>query len=87
MLSGKRFRLGNPTLALDVVDGKRVAITVPEGSIIKVVAGPTGEGDRLVDVVWAGRTVAMFSFDVTVRGTEIKDAGYESLSRDMSATG
>jgi hypothetical protein len=32
---------------------------------------PTGEGDRLVDVVWAGRTVAMFAYDVSVRGTEI----------------
>ena len=33
-------------MALDVVDGYRVAITVPAGSTIKVVAGPTGEGDR-----------------------------------------
>jgi hypothetical protein len=60
-------------LALDVIDGKRVAITVPAGSTIKVVSGPTSESDRLVDVVWAGRTVAMFAYDVNVRGTEIKD--------------
>jgi hypothetical protein len=73
VLTGKRFQLGNPTLALDVVDGKRVAVTVPAGATIKVVSGPTGEGDRLVDVVWAGRTVAMFSYDVSVRGTEIRD--------------
>jgi len=50
-------------MALDVVDGKRVAITVPTGAVIRVVSGPTGEGDRLVDVVWEGHTVTMFVFD------------------------
>jgi len=54
-------------MALDVVDGKRVAITVPTGAVIRVVSGPTGEGDRLVDVVWEGHTVTMFAFDVTDR--------------------
>jgi hypothetical protein len=39
VLTGKRFRLENPTMALDVVDGKRIAITVPIGATIKVVSG------------------------------------------------
>src|SRR5258708_1492301 len=60
LLTGKRFRLENPTIGLDVMDGMRVAITVPARSTIKVVSGPTSESDRLVDVVWGGRTVAMF---------------------------
>jgi hypothetical protein len=72
MLTGKRFKLENPTMALDVVDGRRVAVTIPTGSTIKVVSGPTAEGDRLVDVVWEGRTIAMFAYDVSVRGTEIR---------------
>ena len=57
MLTGKRFKLKNPTLALDVVNSKRVTITIPAGASIKVVCGPTGDGDRLVDVVWEGRNV------------------------------
>jgi hypothetical protein len=73
LLTGRRFRLEHSTMALDVVEGKRVAITVPTGATIKVVSGPTSESDRLVDVVWAGRTVAMFAYDVSVRGTEIKE--------------
>ena len=72
-------------MALDVVEGKRVAITVPAGSTIKVVSGPTSESDRLVDVVWSGRTVAVFAYDVTVRGTEIKDPGSESPKPSRSA--
>ena len=87
MLTGKRFKLSNPTMALDIVDGKRVAITVPTGAVIKVVSGPSGEGDRLVDVVWDGRTVAMFAFDVNVRGAEIKDTDSERQGCDASATG
>src|SRR5580765_4946616 len=72
-------------MALDVVDGKRVAITVPAGATIKVVSGPTSEADRLVDVIWNGRTVAMFAFDVSVRGTEIKEPGSEFPGFNRSA--
>jgi hypothetical protein len=85
VLTGKRFRLESPTLALDIIDGKRVAITVPAGTTIKVVSGPTTEGDRLVDVVWAGRTVAMFCYDVSVRGTEVKEPGNEAPESTGSA--
>jgi hypothetical protein len=72
VLTGKRFELSVPTLALDTVDGKRVAVTIPGGDIIKVVSGPR-HGDRMVDVLWEGRVVVMFESDVSVRGTEITD--------------
>jgi hypothetical protein len=85
LLTGKRFKLENSAMALDVVDGKRVAVTVPAGATIKVVSGPTSEADRLVDVIWNGRTVAMFAFDVSVRGTEIKDPGSEFPRFNRSA--
>jgi hypothetical protein len=72
MLTGKRFRLERPTLALDVMEGKRTAVTLPTNAILKVVSGPTGEGDRMVDVHWDGRTLTMFEIDVNVRGTEVR---------------
>jgi hypothetical protein len=87
MLTGRRFKIANPTMALDVLDGQRVAVIIPAGATVKVVSGPTSESDRLVDVLWDGRTVAMFAFDLTVRGTEVKDPGTENLSREASATG
>jgi hypothetical protein len=71
LLTGKRFKLGNPTLALDVIDGKRVAVTVPARAIIKVISGPR-HGDRMVDAFWNGRTVMMFAVDVKERGTEVR---------------
>jgi hypothetical protein len=85
LLTGRRFKLENPTLALDVVDGRRVAITLPRGAVVKVVAGPTSDGDRLVDVISEGRVVTMFVFDLTVRGTEIKDSGTEGLRFESRA--
>jgi hypothetical protein len=36
MLSGKEFRLLRATLAVEVIDGKRTAVMVPVGSIIRV---------------------------------------------------
>ena len=72
MFTGRRFKLENPTLGLDAVDGRRVAITLPRGAVVKVVAGPTSDGDRVVDVVSEGRVVTVFTFDLTMRGPKSK---------------
>lgn len=85
MLTGRRFKLENPTLALDVIDGRRVAITLPSGAVVKVVVGPTSDGDRLVDVISEGRMVTVFAFDLTVRGMEIKEPGTEGFRFEKSA--
>ena len=53
-----------------MVEAIHRAIAIPPGAIIKVVSGPT-PGDRMVDVLWDGKTVEMFAVDVDVRGTEI----------------
>ena len=72
MFTGKRFRLATATLALDFVEGKRRAITLPADTVVTVACGPTN-GDGIVDVIWENRTVAMFQVGLTVRGTEIED--------------
>jgi len=72
MLTGKRFRLERATLAVEQIDGKRRAVTVSVGEIIKVVAGPTNR-NGMVDILWGQRLVEMFAVDVTARGTEITD--------------
>jgi hypothetical protein len=69
MLSGKRFRLGTFTMAVDLVDSKRVAVTIPGEAIIKVISGPR-HGERMIDVLCDGRVVMMFAIDVEERGTE-----------------
>lgn len=72
MLSGRRFKLERATLAVEAAEGKRRAVTVPAGTIIKVTSGPVN-GDGLVDVLWDNRLLSMFAVDVDVRGTEISD--------------
>lgn len=73
MLTGRRFKLERATLALENLDGDRRAVTIPSGEILKIVSGPKGEGDRMVDVEWTGKVLTMFRVDVDVRGTEIPD--------------
>lgn len=85
LVTWKKIQAGVPTFALDVIDGRRVAITLPRGAVVKVVAGPTSDGDRLVDVISEGRVVTLFAFDLTVRGTEIKDPGTEGFRIEKSA--
>jgi hypothetical protein len=73
MLTGKRFQLQRPTLAIEEMDGRRTAVTLPSGAIVTVVCGPTGPGDRMVDVLWEGRTVTMFEVDVNIRGAQLAE--------------
>jgi hypothetical protein len=83
MLTGKRFKLETPTMAVEIVDGKRVAVTVSAGETIKVVSGPR-HGDRMMDVLWNGRVVMMFAVDVhdvcrRCTGTRHRGHGERSL--------
>ena len=82
MLTGRRFILGTATVALEEVAGKRVAFTVPQGSLIEVISGPKNEDDRMVDVRWEGRVIVMFAVDVNVRGTEIGSDGLAATSSE-----
>jgi len=67
---GKRFELSNPTVAIESVNGKRVAITVPSGSVVKIVVVPN-DGDTLLDVLWDGRLLVMFAIDLDGIATEL----------------
>jgi len=68
MLTGRLFKLSERTLAIDVVECQRIAVTIPAGAIIKVLSG---NDDQTVDVLWESRRVEVFSCDVNMRGTEI----------------
>ena len=70
MFAGKRFKLKTSTIAIENVEGRPSAVTVPANAVVVVVAGPHN-GDRLLDVLLEGRTVMMFTIDVRERGEEI----------------
>ena len=68
MLAGKRFRLTWDTLAIESVDEKRIAVTVPAGEIVDVIRGPRPDDTRMVDVRWNGIVLVMFAEDIEGRG-------------------
>ena len=51
--------------------GQRTAIMMPEGATIRVVSGSVAD-NRMVDVIWEGRTMAVFAEDLFQRGKELK---------------
>ena len=78
MLSNQRFKLMKPALALDVVV-RQGWITIPAGEIIRVLAGPNGEGNKMIDVLWEGRMLTMYAIDVNAGCTAIRDGGAAGL--------
>ena len=82
MLTGKRFSLTKSALALDAVV-RQGWITIPAGATIRVIAGPNGEGDQMIDVLWEDRMLTMLAIDVTAGCEEIK-AGHAPSSGDYA---
>jgi hypothetical protein len=71
----QRTSIATPILAVNVEDHiKSSSIKIPVGAILEVVSGPT-DGDGMMDVLWDTRTVAVFSIDLNVRGTELLTQG------------
>jgi hypothetical protein len=71
VLRNKRFELTKPTLALDAVV-RQGWITIPAGEIIRILAGPNGEGNEMIDILWDGRMLTMFAIELTASCKEIK---------------
>ena len=72
MLSGRKYRLGKPTVAMTHEDGKRTMLTVPSDAVIEIVSGPShSDEDALVKIRWEDKIVSMFAVDIEMRGTPL----------------
>lgn len=66
MFTDKPLRLAAPIAGIDTVCGRRTTVMIPEGATVQVI--PEKATDRIVEVVWAGRTVTVFVDDLKQSG-------------------
>jgi hypothetical protein len=66
-----RYHINDPTIAMFQQNGQYAACTVASGTVVDVVDGPI-DGDKLVDVIWDGRDVMMFTQDLRSRADRIE---------------
>ena len=57
-------------MVLFLKDGHYVAETIPEGTGITL-EGATFNGNKLIEVVWEGKVVMMFTQDVRLRAERV----------------
>ena len=67
MITGKRFKLKDRILGVEVLDGERKAVSIPVGAIIEALTN----GDQTVDVLWGNRRLETFACDLITRGSEM----------------
>jgi len=70
MYGGKQFVMTMAALAHDSAS-EQGWITIPVGAIVSLMDSPRGGGNPLVKVLWEGRTITIFSTDLTAYGTKI----------------
>ena len=63
MQQGQHFRLTRSAMAIAQRDARNLAIMIPEGAIIEIIAGPFN-GSRLMDVRYNGELIMMFTDDM-----------------------
>jgi len=68
----QRYRIKDSTIAMFQEDGVHVAKTVLAGAVVEVHYSSPMDGDRLVEVVWNGRSVLMFTQDLRSRAEMIE---------------
>jgi hypothetical protein len=73
-MQGKSYRLNTPTLAIVTCDRQKIAITIPLGGIVTV-SQTDINGDRLIDVIWEGRSTMIFAQDLRDRGELVTSTG------------
>ncbi len=61
-----RYRLTAPVLAIFPVDGHHESATVPIGTVLDL-DGKTFNASRLMDVLWDGRKVMMFTDELKLK--------------------
>jgi len=61
-------------MALFERNGRHMAETVPVGAIVEIDTD-TFDGNRLVDVIWVGKPVMMFTQDLRTRGESTESHG------------
>jgi hypothetical protein len=66
-MKGHANVVNKPTLAVVVCDGDQIAATIPLDGIVTV-AEDQRYGNRLVQVMWEGKSVMMFRQDLCHRG-------------------
>lgn len=65
-MTGRRYRIKTPTMAILSSDGRRRPVTVP-ADVIVAISGELAEGGRLVDVIWNNPAYLMFTQDLRDR--------------------
>jgi len=66
----QRFRLTAPTIAIEHIGCKDVAVILPEGAAILTVDAPEWNRppNQLVPAIWEGKSIQLFLADVLERG-------------------
>ena len=78
MLPGMQLKLKRSSIAIDVEDATRQAVTIPAESTVEVVSGIV-DNHGFVNVLWEGRTLAMFAIGLSVRNAVVQSAAARGM--------
>ena len=83
-MSGQSYRLNQRTVSIAIMDKQRILSTIPRNAIVTV--GGVLQGTHLVNVIWEGKMMMLYTRDLEERGTLVDVAVAPAESRVMPIT-
>jgi hypothetical protein len=74
MVHNQPYRVRETTFAILSLDGSRIPVTLPVNAIVLLIDGPL-DGNRLVEIIWEGKILLMFTQDMRDRCDELDKNG------------
>lgn len=69
-MARETYRITSPALVLFQENDRQVSQMIPKGTVVSF-EGKSFNGDKLVEVLWDGKVVLMFTQDLRSRGERI----------------
>jgi hypothetical protein len=74
MVHNQPYRVRETTFAILSLDGSRIPVTLPVNALVLLIDGPL-DGNRLVEIIWEGKILLMFTQDMRDRCDELDKNG------------
>jgi hypothetical protein len=72
-MSRETYRITSPALVLFQENNRHTSHMIPKGAVVTF-EGKTFNGDKLVEVLWDGKVVLMFTQDLRSRGEKVEQS-------------
>ena len=68
---GDRFCLNCAVLAIELLNGRTCAVTIPAKAVVEISVFPSSQDESMAEVIYGDRKMLIFAMDLLVRAAKV----------------